>query len=117
MISASSKSLRTLPLAVRGKSSTSSKRSGIFCFAMPDAATCAASAAPTATGLPLLDIEVIWLKPHSPMDDHRNLRAAAVADPAIMDEIIADEERLFDRARMRTYRVEERASVLPQVRG
>ncbi len=42
---------------------------------------------------------------------------AAMADPAIMDEIVTDEERLFDRARMRTYRVEECASVLPGVGG
>ncbi len=40
---------------------------------------------------------------------------AAMADPKIMGEIVADEERLFDRARMRTYRVEERASNLPAV--
>ncbi|WP_298285362.1 EthD domain-containing protein [Novosphingobium sp.] len=40
---------------------------------------------------------------------------AAMADPAIMVEIVADEERLFDRARMRTYRVEECASDLPAV--
>lgn len=37
---------------------------------------------------------------------------AAMADPAVMDEIVADEERLFDRSRMRTYRIEEHASVL-----
>ncbi|MDT0510069.1 EthD domain-containing protein [Novosphingobium sp. MMS21-SN21R] len=42
---------------------------------------------------------------------------AAMADPAIMDEIVTDEERLFDRAQMRTYRVEECASVLPEVGG
>ncbi|HQS70345.1 MAG: hypothetical protein B7Y36_12475 [Novosphingobium sp. 28-62-57] len=40
---------------------------------------------------------------------------AAMADPAIMGEIVEDEERLFDRARMRTYRVEECASDLPAV--
>lgn len=38
---------------------------------------------------------------------------AAMADPAIMAEIAEDEERLFDRSRMRTYRIEEHASVLP----
>lgn len=38
---------------------------------------------------------------------------AAMVDPAVMDEIVADEERLFDRTRMRTYRIEEHASVLP----
>ncbi|MBA4353139.1 MAG: hypothetical protein C0409_00465 [Novosphingobium sp.] len=42
---------------------------------------------------------------------------AAMADPAIMDEIVEDEERLFDRARMRTYRVEQCASALPEVAG
>lgn len=40
---------------------------------------------------------------------------AAMADPAIMDEIVADEERLFDRSRMRTYAVERRRSELPAV--
>ncbi|NLR72016.1 EthD domain-containing protein [Novosphingobium sp. ERN07] len=38
---------------------------------------------------------------------------AAMASPAVMNEIVADEERLFDRTRMRTYRIEEHASVLP----
>jgi hypothetical protein len=37
---------------------------------------------------------------------------AAMDDPAIMAEIIADEERLFDRSRIRTFSVEEHASVL-----
>jgi hypothetical protein len=37
----------------------------------------------------------------------------AMADPAVMDEIVADEGRLFDRTRMRTYRIEEHASALP----
>ena len=36
----------------------------------------------------------------------------AMADPTIMAEIIADEEKLFDRSRIRTFSVEERASVL-----
>lgn len=40
---------------------------------------------------------------------------AAMADSAIIGEIVEDEERLFDRARMRTYRVEERASALPPI--
>lgn len=40
---------------------------------------------------------------------------AAMADPAIMAEIVEDEEKLFDRARIRTYRFEEHASVLPPV--
>lgn len=37
---------------------------------------------------------------------------AAMADPETMAEIVADEERLFDRARMRTYRVERQVSHL-----
>lgn len=37
---------------------------------------------------------------------------AAMADPATMAEIVEDEERLFDRSRMRTYRVEVHASRL-----
>lgn len=35
---------------------------------------------------------------------------AAMADPAIMAEIVADEELLFDRSRNRTFSVEEHAS-------
>jgi EthD domain len=38
---------------------------------------------------------------------------AAMADPAVRDEIAADEERLFDRSRIRTFGVEEQASELP----
>lgn len=37
---------------------------------------------------------------------------SAMADPATMAEIVEDEERLFDRSRMRTYRVETHASRL-----
>lgn len=40
---------------------------------------------------------------------------AAMADPAVMGEIVEDEERLFDRSRMRSYTAEERMSVLPLV--
>ena len=40
---------------------------------------------------------------------------AAMADPATMAEIVEDEERLFDRSRMRTYAVETHASALPEV--
>lgn len=36
--------------------------------------------------------------------------SAMVADPAVLDEIIADEEKLFDRTRIRTFTLEERAS-------
>jgi hypothetical protein len=37
---------------------------------------------------------------------------AAMADPAAMAEIVADEERLFDRSRIRTFSVEERSSAV-----
>ena len=37
---------------------------------------------------------------------------AAMADPAIMAMIAADEEKLFDRARIKTFEVEERESEL-----
>lgn len=37
---------------------------------------------------------------------------AAMADPAVMAEIVEDEERLFDRSRMRTCRVEVHRSTL-----
>ncbi len=38
---------------------------------------------------------------------------AAAADPVIAAEIEEDEARLFDRSRIRSFRVEERASELP----
>lgn len=38
---------------------------------------------------------------------------AAMADPAIMAEIAADEEKLFDRSRIRSFTVDDRASNLP----
>jgi hypothetical protein len=38
---------------------------------------------------------------------------AAMGDEAVMREIVEDEERLFDRARMRSYVVEDHESVLP----
>jgi EthD domain len=37
---------------------------------------------------------------------------AAMADPAIMAMIVADEEKLFDRSRIKTFEVEERDSEL-----
>lgn len=40
---------------------------------------------------------------------------AAMSDAATMAEIVDDEERLFDRSKMRTYRVEAHASALPPV--
>jgi EthD domain len=36
---------------------------------------------------------------------------AAMADEATMAEIVADEEKLFDRSRIRTFTVEERQSI------
>lgn len=38
---------------------------------------------------------------------------AAMADPELMAEIVADEDRLFDRGRMCSYFVEEHESYLP----
>ncbi len=38
---------------------------------------------------------------------------AAMGDEATMAEIVADEEKLFDRSRIRTFTVEEHASDLP----
>lgn len=38
---------------------------------------------------------------------------AAMGDAATMAEIVADEEKLFDRTRIRTFTVEEHASDLP----
>lgn len=38
---------------------------------------------------------------------------AAMQPPEIMDRIVADEERLFDRSRNRVFTVEEHASALP----
>lgn len=47
-----------------------------------------------------------------PDEATRDACFAAMGDPEIMAEIIADEEKLFDRSRIRTFSVEERASVL-----
>jgi EthD domain len=38
---------------------------------------------------------------------------AAMADPVVRAEIVADEERLFDRSRIRTFALDERESKLP----
>lgn len=38
---------------------------------------------------------------------------AAMADEETMAEIVADEERLFDRSRIKTFTVEERQSAMP----
>ena len=43
----------------------------------------------------------------------RDACLAAMAEPAIAAEIAEDEAKLFDRARIRTFKVEERASVMP----
>jgi hypothetical protein len=50
-----------------------------------------------------------------PDEATRDACFAAMADPAIMDMIVADEEKLFDRSRIRTFSVEESASTLPPV--
>ncbi|API59174.1 hypothetical protein BSL82_07525 [Tardibacter chloracetimidivorans] len=42
---------------------------------------------------------------------------AAMQPPEIMDRIIADEERFFDRSRNRAFTVEEHASTLPDPRA
>jgi EthD domain len=42
---------------------------------------------------------------------------AAMGDPAVMEMIVADEEKLFDRSRIRTFSVEESVSDLPEVKG
>jgi hypothetical protein len=47
-----------------------------------------------------------------PDEATRDACFAAMADPAVMTEILADEEKLFDQARIRTFTVEERESVL-----
>ena len=41
---------------------------------------------------------------------------AAMAEPEVMAEIVADEERLFDRSRIRSFTVEERHSSLPPLK-
>jgi hypothetical protein len=48
-----------------------------------------------------------------PSAEVRDACFAAMADPAIMAEIVADEEMLFDRERIRTFEVEERGANLP----
>jgi EthD domain len=40
---------------------------------------------------------------------------AAMADDTVMAEIVADEEKLFDRSRMRVFEVEDCESVLPSI--
>jgi EthD domain len=45
-----------------------------------------------------------------PDEATRNTCFAAMADEAVMTEIAADEEQLFDRSRIRTFTAEERAS-------
>lgn len=47
-----------------------------------------------------------------PDEATRDACFAAMADEATMAEIVADEERLFDRSRIRTFTVEERGSVV-----
>jgi EthD domain len=47
-----------------------------------------------------------------PDEATRDACFAAMADEAVMAEIVADEELLFDRSRIRTFTVEERGSVV-----
>jgi EthD domain len=47
-----------------------------------------------------------------PDEATRDACFTAMADEATMAEIVADEEKLFDRSRIRTFTVEERASDL-----
>jgi hypothetical protein len=48
-----------------------------------------------------------------PDEASRDACFAAMADEATMAEIVADEEKLFDRGRIRTFSVEERGSTMP----
>ncbi len=52
-----------------------------------------------------------------PDAETRDACFAAMSDPAVMAMIVADEEKLFDRSRIRTFNVEESVSVLPAVQG
>jgi hypothetical protein len=58
------------------------------------------------------DADVI-LEIDFPDDVTRDACFAAMSDETVMAEIVADEERLFDRSRIRTFAVVERASVMP----
>jgi EthD domain len=60
------------------------------------------------------DADVI-LEIDFPDEATRDACFAAMGDEATMAEIVADEERLFDRSRIRTFTVEERESKLPPV--
>ena len=69
---------------------------------------------PADDGAEEQDVDVvleIWFPDQATMD----ACFAAMAAPEVMGEIVADEERLFDRPRMRSYRVEECESALPPV--
>lgn len=48
-----------------------------------------------------------------PDEATRDACFAAMAEPDMMAEIIADEEKLFERSRIRTFSVDERASTMP----
>jgi EthD domain len=48
-----------------------------------------------------------------PDEASRNDCFAAMSNEAVMAEIVADEEKLFDRSRIRTFSVEESASEMP----
>lgn len=48
-----------------------------------------------------------------PDEATRDAWFASIQDPAIMAEIVADEEKLFDRSRIRTFTVSASTSALP----
>jgi len=53
----------------------------------------------------------IWF----PDQARREAWIATLSDPALMAEIVADEEKLFDRSRIRTFTYDESESDLPAV--
>jgi EthD domain len=58
------------------------------------------------------DADVI-LEIDFPDEATRDACFAAMSDEAVMAEIVADEEKLFDRSRIRTFELNERDSKLP----
>ncbi|MFM5886198.1 MAG: EthD domain-containing protein [Novosphingobium sp.] len=52
-----------------------------------------------------------------PDEATRDACFAAMGDPAVMAMIVADEEQLFDRSRIRSFTVEESVSDLPPLAG
>lgn len=52
-----------------------------------------------------------------PDEETRHACFAALGDPETLAMIVEDEEKLFDRSRIRTFTVTESASVMPAVSG